>query len=628
MAGKDEKEALGAAMQKAIGAAAREVAGEKLTGNAKILNELIEEVVGQQQRLKLRIYRKGFGLNSGTEEFITALYNVDPETLRDGGVEPMIQQYCGGGTYRIVISAPGVQAKTITVAIAGEPLSPKADGKMAVPGLPLLPGQAQPMIGPAGQGYNLGGFNQQPQSHLSEAVMLAQFLAASRQKDATADTDEVKALREQLIELKAQATRAESEKARIESERRADAQIAALQTQMEKLATPKEDPSAKVIALVGAVGPIMLGYLQSREQATQAAAQAQAAAQQHQTNMMIAMMGTQKDASKESLDLFKTMLLTPKESETDRMRGIMDIAASSMSTTMGLSQAMINQVASMQPGERPWWQDMLMNLVESAAALGQQALESRSKKVDEADDEPAVRQIGPVQVQPALPRGVEDVAAAAAAAQQNLATPDEVMPQGDESLAGVEEEQPIELPDFSAGAFKLIFEKISAEDGDTHEVAFRVWKHASSGNKDALDWVANPIEYTLVVLDTAAQQGKLLVTAERIHQVADAMLELFEHFRSGGNAAEYVQKHGLSISLPKRLVVVPLPPREPGEIDYEDDGEVVEGEGGEEPQATNVSPLKAVEPVERVAEVVPEPEPPKEPATPTPSFGSSPPKVQ
>jgi len=72
-------------------------------------------------------------------------------------------------------------------------------------------------------------------------------------------------------------------------------------------------------------------------------------------------------------------------------------------------------------------------------------------------------------------------------------------------------------------------------------------------------------------------------------------------------------------------VVVPLPPREPGEVDYEEE-EVGREEGSEMPHL--VSQLKVVESSEPVIEVAPEPEQPKEPATPTPSFGSAPPKVQ
>jgi|GEM_PF-4469922 len=645
MTKKDEAEALGNAMLKTVAAATREAAGEKLSGNAKVLNDLLDEVAGQQQRLTLRIYRKGFGVNAGSEEFIAPLYNIDPEMLRESGIEPTIQQYSGGGNYRIVITAPGVPMRSISCTIAGEPLPPKPerDLRAAAGGAPIPPGFPFPMTGAAGVGFNAGApgaaqylgipgqFGQgQSQSHITDTMLLTQMILGMQQQmkpAASADSDEVKVMREQIAELKAQTARAEQEKLRIESEHRAEAQIIALQAQMEKLAAPKENLSEKFLALAGALGPVVVGYLQSREQAATQAAQAQAQAQQHQTNMIVALMGSQKDASKDSIDIIKTMMLQPKESETDRMRGIMDIAASSMSTTMGLSQAMINQIQAMQPGERPWWQDALMNVIESASQLGQAALESRSQKMAGGEEQEA-QQIGPVEVRQmpdaVQPRGIEGAAAAAAAAaQESLSTPDGMVPEGDARVAGIEqpvEEEEMVLPDFSAGAFKIIFELISSEEGNVHEIAFRVWKHASSGNKDALAWVQNPEEYTFIVLDALAQRGKLLVTAERIHQIAAAMFELFDHFRGGLDAVEYVKKHSLSISLPKRLVIVPLPPREPGEVDYPEDEED-EAEGVQSnPTADTSALVEVMDQTETPAVVVPEP--PKEPPVPTPTYGN------
>lgn len=650
---KESKEVLGGLIEKAVVSAAREAAGEKLPGHTKALNEMLDEVTAQQQKLNLKIYRKGTGVYSGQEEFITTMLNMDPDMIRDGGIEPMIQQNFGGGNYRVLVTAPGVPARSLSAIIAGEPISVNQGNTLkaltgGLPGLSGLPGQPQPVLGPTGAviGYNFGSvpsLGQQglAQTHLSEAMVLASFL--TQQKQPQGDSDELKAMRVQIEELKLQKTAAEAERARIESERRADTQIAELKAQMEKLSAPKESPMTTALAAFGAAAPVIVGYLQSQREAAALAAQAQRDAQQSQTNMMLALFNSQNGASKENLDLIKTMMLQPRETETDKMRGIMDIATSSMSTTMGLTQAMVNQMQAMQPGERPPWMEVIMTLIENASSMGQAFLEARAQKISEGGDEqPQTVRIGPTQVVKQMPSAAAAAAAASgsapadiqsaasaatAAAQETLGTPS-AAPEGEPELD--ENGQPlpsIPLPDFTSGAFKLIFEKITEQDaeghftGDLHEAAFRIWKHASSGDKIALIWVQNPVDYSLDALDVLAQSGNILITAERIEEVATAMLDLFEHFRSGLGALEYIQKYALSISLPKRVVVVPLPKREEGEVD--DVGTV------EDAKAEAPTPLRPVPvpPAESEASPAREEAPARE-AAPTPSFGSGPPVLK
>jgi len=612
------------------------VVGEAYSGSAKVLNELLDEVAGQQARLMLRVYRRGVGLMQGVEEYITTFYNMDPDMLRDSGIESMIQANSGGGSYRILITSPGIKARNITTVIAGEPLPPKTDRDLAraASGLPLPPGFPPLMMGQAGPGYNMGApgaaqyfglsgqygpfGQQQPQSHLTD-MLLMQALKPS------GDTDEVKALREQVAALKEMTARAEADKARVESERKYDVQMSELKVQIEKMsaaaAAPKEDRMKEIVAALTATAPVVLAYLQSRESAQAQQLQAQQQAQQNQMNMILGLFTTQSGASKENLDMLKTMLLQPKETETDRMRGIMDIAMNSMSTTMGLTQALVNQIQAMQPSERPPWMEVFMTLIENASQMGQAALASRAQKLKEGE-EPELKRIGPVEKVRALPvqapQSVSDAASAAtAAAQQDLSAPaqpppDGMVPSDEVQVAGIEGPagEEIELPDFSAGAFKTIFQLIQPDAqgnyvGDVHEIAFRIWKHASSGDVEALDWVRNPNDYSLIVLDALAQRGLILVTAERIQQIADAMQDLFMHFRTGGTAQQYVEKYKLDISMPRRVVVVPLPPKLEGEEDEVEADEAADG-----------GPQEAAPP-----------EQPKEPPVPTPSYGSGPPKM-
>ena len=575
MTKRDEAEALGKAMLNTVAAATREAAGEKLTGGAKALDDLLNEALGMQQSVNIRIFRQGAGISAGKEEYITSMTNTDPQMLRDGGIEPIIQNACGGGDYRLSITAQGIPTKNIRVLIAGEPLPLKSerDAKAGT-----LPPWGAPSLLPDGRmGYNLAmpgvaqylGLNpqqnsqsQSPSSHISEAIMLMQFM--NQQRQSGGESEETKKLQEQIAELKAANARAEADKARVESERKSDAQIAELKAQMEKMAValtapPKENPLL-------ALAPTLLGVATELMKSREAAATTQ-------MTLITTMLGSQKAASAESLELMKSIMLQPRESETDRMAKIMDIAATGMSTNMGLMQAVMNQMASMQPEGRSWWQEAVLNAVEQLGGLGQMVLETRANKRAEAEEDTterlppgvppapalagAVEVIGPVDDEPSIQ---DAAAAAAAAAQEQLSTPDAEMVQGEAQVAGIAQpaKEELVLPDFSAGAFKPIFDKIQDETADAHEVAFRLWKHATSGDRQALDWVQNPEEYTIVVLDTMARRGDLLTTAERIEEIVDAMVELYDHFAKGGTAEGYLKRHSVNLTVPKNMVTVPL----------------------------------------------------------------------
>lgn len=636
MTKRDVAEALGKEMINSVAQAAREVAGgagEKPTGHAKALDDLLNEVVGLQQTVNIRIFRMGSGLSAGKEEYITSMNNTDPQSLRDGGIEPLIQNACGGGEYRLSITAQGIPTKNIRVLIAGEPLPLKSErdakaGTLPPWGVPSMlpdgrigynmaaPGVAQYLgLGPP---QNAQSQSQSP-SHISEAIMLAQFMASMNQakQGGGGDSEEVKKLNETIAELKAANARAEADKARIESERKSDAQIAELKAQMEKMAAtltaaPKENPLL-------ALAPTLLGVATEFMKAREAAATTQ-------QTMITAMMASQKESSKESVELMKSIMLQPRESETDRMAKIMDIAATGMSTNMGLMQAVMNQMASMQPEGRSWWQEAVLNGIEQLGALGQMVMENRSTKRAEVEDaqlgagEQAAGALpGNVAVEvlpPEEPSMMDAASAAAAAAQEQLGTPD--MVESEARVAGVEPE--LTLPDFSAGAFKPIFEKIQDETADAHEVAFRVWKHATSGDRNALDWVQNPEEYTIVVLDTMARRGDLLLTAERIEEIVEAMVELYDHFAKGGTAESYLKRFSVNLNVPKNMVTVPLKkgplyvpiPATPADEEEAEEAEPAEGGNG---AAKRVAIAIAPEEIEK----------PKEPAVPTPSYGGAPP---
>lgn len=631
------KEVLKGAREGGAALAGTGIGGEKLSGNAKVLNDLLDEVVAQNQVVTIMIWRKGFGVNSSTEEFIKPLYNVNPEMLRDSGLEPMIQNYCGGGTYRVLLKAPGLSSKSVSLVIAGEPLTPKPEKDLQsvlqggqIPfGMPMpVPGGGFNMATPGAYQY-LGmpqpGQQGQSQSHTTDMMLLFQMLSSMQKPASSSESDESKMLREQIAELKAQNARAEQEKLHLEAERKHDAQLAELNAKLEKMATPKED---KLVALAPIAVAALGEFMKSRE-SSQAA----------QLAMMTAMLGTQKEASNESIKLFQSILAKPSESETDRMAKVLEIVTSSMSTTMGLTQALVNQAVAMQPGDPPWWQQAILSGIEQIGSLGQAVMESRSHKVTPKMTDGNVQVLPPSQ-DDSPPELMAAAAAAANAAQQQLATPtDGMVPQGEDAVAGMTEaSQEVQLPDFSAGAFQIIFEKIQADAADSHEIAFRVWKHASSGSKEAIDWVRHPEEYTIILLDTMAQQGKLLVTAERIDEIAEAMLDLYEHFLKGGTAQTFVKRFNINLSLPKRVHVEPLAPEMAEQLEaeraafedrfYGEEGKEAGVAEVEHPAIRAVEDAEVVEEAPKAEETEPQPEAPKEPTVSTPTFGGSPPPKQ
>jgi hypothetical protein len=266
-----------------------------------------------------------------------------------------------------------------------------------------------------------------------------------------------------------------------------------------------------------------------------------------------------------------------------------------------LTQGIINQMASLQGGEqRPWWQEAALQLASSIGDIAQAAMsKSEVVKAEKAE----IRRL-----EPHDEHDLDAAAqAAAAAAERQLEQHDEQEPEQEGEFVGPSRKDPRFLDNFFERLFSLIEGTAPAE-----EIAFRLWKHASSGNQEALAWIRDPQSRTEQTLVGFLQRREMEITEERFSEVVSAIVDLHEHFRAGGTAEAYVAHYKLKVDLPRRISVIP-----------------VERDPDSEPEADDTAPAAGPQPVEpgHVApqpapEVVPTPgldrvPPPPRPATPT-----------
>jgi hypothetical protein len=188
-----------------------------------------------------------------------------------------------------------------------------------------------------------------------------------------------------------------------------------------------------------------------------------------------------------------------------------------------------------------------------------------------------------------LPQLEEAASAAAAAARAHLEGP--TPPQQLTGFVGPSRKD----SRFSSDSLVKIFGLIEDGTSSPHEIAFRIWKQATSGDAEALAWVRDPDGYTPQILLGFAQRGEMQLTEERYEAIYAAIVNLNEHFRRGGTVEAYVTHFGIKLSLPKRVHVVPVQPATEAELDEEPEDDGADEEQEEEPQAVEVVPTPGLD---------------------------------
>jgi hypothetical protein len=571
---------------------ASELKGGELTGYQKELNDLINEVAARQTSVTLQIFRID---PLGGQKYVTDLKNIPPELLSN--LHPTVKAWCGGGTYRVKILADGIKERTLPLEIEGEPLPPVNERRRDIPAnafsvtpsgqIAAGPGFASFLgLAPAGvQSPVVDSTANKAMGAMESitAMLLAKTLGNDNDPRARQESDELRALREMVADLK-------RDKEIAAADARHQREMAELNAKLEKLAKPaQEDTITKVLAVLATALP---AALQAKAMSDQAQAQAKAAADQAQMQFLGAMIAAAKPDNTAQAELLKAALSKPDQS--DQMLKVYEAMGGMMATSVQLTQGIINQMASLQGGEqRPWWQEAALQL---ASAIGDIAQAAMSKSEVVKADKAEVRRLGPHDE-----HDIDAAAQAAAAAERQLEQHDDPQEQEDqeEGFAGPSRKDPRFLDSFFERLFSLIEGTAPAE-----EIAFRLWKHASSGNQEALDWIRDPRSRTEQTIIGFLQRREMEITEERFNEVVSAIVDLHEHFRAGGTAEAYVAHYKLKIDLPRRVAVVP-----------------VERDPDAEPEADDTAPAAGPQPVEP-GHVAP---PPAPEVVPTPGLDRVPP---
>jgi hypothetical protein len=554
--------------------------GDQLVGAAKELNDTLNEIIAKQSTVKLQVYRVD-AYNPTIERYVSDITNINPALLLENGLEATVKAWCGGGKYRIKIQAEGIKEKTQPIEIEGEPLAPVPERmRQGLPPNALLPtgSPGQYTAGPGFAGL-LGFANPQPAATDTAAskamtamesitgILLAKTLGNADERRSSQESDEMRVLREMVSDLK-------RDKEMAIAQAQHQRELAELNAKIEKLATvnaqPKgDDTFTKILGLVATALPAVV--------------QAKASSDLAQTQLMTAMLSMNKNDNQG--ELIKALLAKPDQS--DQMLKVYEAMGGMMGTSVQLTQGLINQMASLQGDNRPWWQDAVLQLASSIGDIAQAAM-SKSE---------TVKQIGDAEVQDDDDaEDLDDAAsAAAAAAQQQLGAPGQPPPQL-AGYTGPSRKDPRFAGDFFAKVFSLIEGNVAA----AQEIAFRVWKHATSGDVEALAWARDPEGYTGQLLLSFVQRGEMSLTEDRYDAVVAAMVDLHDHFRSGGTPEAYVAHYGIKIAPPKRIQVVPI-------VQNVVDKEDKEEEDGQPDAAAEPAPAPVAPALEAVPAVVPTP---------------------
>jgi len=591
-----------------IVAAEHKAGGAELTGDAKAMNDALNEIVSKQLSMKIQIFRIDPFNPAADPRYVSQIDNLNAQLLIEQGLHPTIKAWCGGGKYRIKVTADGVTARERTIDIEGDPLLPMPErNKGGLPANALMP-TGTPGQYTAGPGFAamLGFQNPAPAPTDSAAtkamstmegitsILLAKALGGQDERRTTQESEELTKTRELVAELRREKDLAIANAAH-------QKEMAELNAKLEKLATAQTQPRAeslldKVLAVAIVALPEMI--------------KSKTASDQAQMTILTTLITSGQKSDPNQAAILQALLAKP--SEHDQMLKMYEAMGSMMGTSVQLTQGIINQMASLQGGDRPWWQDLLMNLAGTVGDVAQTVMgkgpagETIDVETEETDDKPDLEKAA---------------TAAAAAARAKLSAPAE-QPQ----LAGyVGPSRKDKM--FMRDSFVKIFELIEDGKSSPHEIAFRVWKHASSGDTAALAWVRDPEGHTAQILLSFVQRAEMAISEERYDSIVAAMVDMSDHFRHGGTAEGYIAHYGIKVSLPKKIHVVPIQTATKEELEEE------EAEEEEEEEEEDEETPPAVEAPETQPEVVPTPgldrvpPPPREDTSvkPTPGLDRVPP---
>lgn len=517
-----------------------------LSGAAKTVSDIIDAAVQSQVPVTIQLYRTD--PMSGVDQYLGNIGGVDPNMIKHEGLEATLQRWSGGGVYKGTIRCAqlGIPDKRFSnIHIAGAPLDPLPMRKPEVPnnaggggalqqigtpfGAPLQQGPNQYYAGPGFASYL--GFaplgQQAPQNPMNELlqVVLHQNKEMTdrmiNQQGRGGDSEALRALEKRAEDAERRAEREQQE-------RRHSKEMATLRKLIEESRAPRENTAAEIAKAITPIAAAVLPVLITQRSEASTA----------MSTLYNSMIAANKNTTDQALGFMQaSMAKTPVEERMTNMMGNM----------LGITTSMMQAMQQMQPEGPPFWQQMLGQVLETVGQVGQAAFSGGGGE-EPQHQLPAM----PIQVAPALVQG-RTVPPAAVAAEAPEA--DDTEDDDDDEPSIITSKVPPRTS-FDDG-FRRIFDLIE-KDGDPHDIAFRIWKHATSKNALALIWFNKAEEATFELLSAFVEREEMDIDDDRATAIADALLELHQHFSAGGTPEAYLQHYRLSNTPPKSIQINPL----------------------------------------------------------------------
>lgn len=547
----------------------------------KELSDLLDEAIGRNQSVILNVHRaKGSGSGARNFVFISMVPSVNPQEIRMNGLEPLIQSQFGAGFYKVVVKANGIKDKEWTGEVGGETFQETvaAMGQPAAavtqPVAQQMPMQGQMMgmggmMPPYGMGYNnmmnpwsmppwMNPYFQQPQQRDAKpdakdeilTTLLKKFLEAPQAPvGPSPESARVTALEQEVLREREERRReADNHRWELQIKAQADAQEKGLATiredirqqrerddrERERLAsTPKENQAVKL-------AEIFLPQVSS--------------ALQNVITMMSGKEGDKVEQLREQMSFQKEMadrwfkMITERPAMEDRMMKVSDAVTSMMAGQVQMLGAMSQTMMQMQgPVENPWL-SFARELIGGVTQVGT-ALLSGGPPAEEAASmamqAPALPEASGFAGLPAA-RVIEDSGEDRDGRDEAEDAPNvvdvEAIPiQGQDSGEEVIGSKRLDT------AFEVIFSILSNPNGNLHEVAWRIWKHAGSGVEAARQWWDNYDPFTREVLIGKRNANALSITDERIEALVVSIRELREWLDAKKDPEEFAKAHGIVV---------------------------------------------------------------------------------
>lgn len=593
----DADAALAEEMRKGAREAGREKAASTDPHSEEMQRFIDQAVQTPYQQVRIQVHRRSH--TKARPQFLGVI-DTDVSTFAHHGIMAIVKEYSGGGDYDCTVASEGCESRRVQFSIAGDPLPPAPDRERARqqamqnqhapqqsnlsgifgPGQPGY-GQSQPwspqppppspygMQGPYGMQPQFPGMTGMPQKPDPTEKMLDMMREIYRESKAPEEDPRLEKIEAQLEEEKRLRREAEERYRQEERDRRRDKELDELRREserrheemmrrMEQNRQPQVNSSVELAKALSPLAQTVLPQMMNRGADTM--------------KTMSGILGSVVDSQKAAADTqARTMeVIMNRPTEEDRMIRVSEAVSNTMSTQVGLVGTVLSQMMQEKGDEGSPWFQLGMKAIDTAGSVGQAMLGGALE--EEPDEEEVMQEIeAPASVQRRQLTAAQQAGRQARAGilrrQQEARQAQHQAQQ--QQVSGMEEPPPavrqdavrVDLPSISEfdTAMQTIFTMI-AKGGDANEIAFRLWKHAASGNEEsggtvglARDWFLNPRQGTPLILGNLRARDEIVVSDERIDEITAAIERLYEFLDGGGDPKQFLAQHGLSLRMPKRV---------------------------------------------------------------------------